>query len=203
LTGLSFNGYDKASQPQWNGLSNVLAWEFETATSLNAYVSTFNINTNHWAKRYVFKRLIFLGSRNLSSLGTLMFLAVWHGYHPGYFITFAMEFMDMEAERRGARLFAPVDKALSASAVGQAGLKALYWLLTTSSFHYALIAFDLLDVPSIMHAWSNVYFIGLWSVLAIVTVEMFVTARMQATRRHHKQDAAHEPAGVASTHKKE
>ncbi|RKP27102.1 hypothetical protein SYNPS1DRAFT_21293, partial [Syncephalis pseudoplumigaleata] len=51
-------------------------------------------------------RLRFLGSKQLSALGSLFFLAVWHGLHPGYLFTFGMEFLDMEAERH-LRVFAP------------------------------------------------------------------------------------------------
>ena len=59
---------------------------------------SFNINTNLWSKRYVYKRLAFLGNRDLSQLGTLVFLAVWHGFYTGYLWAFALEFLAMQAE---------------------------------------------------------------------------------------------------------
>ena len=50
--------------------------------------------------RYVYKRLRFLGSRYASQFLTLMFLAVWHGYHLGYFVLFFMEFIIILWERK-------------------------------------------------------------------------------------------------------
>ena len=50
--------------------------------------------------RYVYKRLRFLGNRYASQFLTLMFLAVWHGYHLGYFVLFFMEFVIILWERK-------------------------------------------------------------------------------------------------------
>ena len=63
-------------------------------------VESFNINTNDWVKRYVFKRLKFLNNRNASSLGALGFLAIWHGLYAGYFLCFFTEYIEMEAEKK-------------------------------------------------------------------------------------------------------
>ena len=37
--------------------------------------------------------------RIASQLGTLVFLAVWHGYHSGYYVCFFNEFITMNFER--------------------------------------------------------------------------------------------------------
>ena len=41
--------------------------------------------------RYVYKRMKFLGSKLLSEVVALLFLALWHGFWPGYFLTFIGE----------------------------------------------------------------------------------------------------------------
>jgi len=92
LVGIGYAGVDKFKNPQWNGLSNVLPLKFETTTTLAGTIQSFNINTNDWVKRYVFKRLKFLGNRQLSNLGAMLYLAIWHGFAPGYFIAFILEF---------------------------------------------------------------------------------------------------------------
>src|SRR6266542_2719951 len=86
--------------------------KFEFATSLNQIVGSFNTNTNLWTKIYIFKRLIFLGNKNLSSLGALSFLALWHGVYSGYFICFSLEFVDIETERRWSKRVEPYTKPL-------------------------------------------------------------------------------------------
>lgn len=49
--------------------------------------------------RYVFKRLRFLGNKQLSQLLALLFLAVWHGLHSGYYVCFFNEFIVMKFEK--------------------------------------------------------------------------------------------------------
>lgn len=57
------------------------------------------MNTNHWCAEYIYKRLKFLGSRFASQFFTLAFLAVWHGFHSGYYVCFFNEFMIMFFEK--------------------------------------------------------------------------------------------------------
>lgn len=47
-TGLTYNGKDSAGVDKWDGCSNVKISVFETATRMNHYIESFNINTNHW-----------------------------------------------------------------------------------------------------------------------------------------------------------
>lgn len=49
--------------------------------------------------QHVYKRLKFLGNKYYSQGGVLLFLAVWHGLHSGYYVTFWHEFMVMLMER--------------------------------------------------------------------------------------------------------
>jgi len=48
----------------------------------------------------VFKRLRFLGSKELSQVITLFFLALWHGLYSGYFMNFAFEFFIVLFEKK-------------------------------------------------------------------------------------------------------
>ncbi|KAF9972167.1 hypothetical protein BGZ65_009978, partial [Modicella reniformis] len=151
LSGITFNGYDDQGKPEWDGLRNVNPINYEFATSLAQVIASFNMNTNYWAKLYVFKRLRFLGNKNLSALGVLLFLAVWHGTHPGYFFCFGLEFLDMETERRlSTRFGRPINAFISRQqGVANIVLKALWgvinWLLTTSALFFASVPFDLLQ----------------------------------------------------------
>lgn len=72
---------------------------FENCSRFQDYISSFNINTNHWVAEYVFKRLKFLNNRHISHGATLLFLAVWHGFHSGYYMCFFMEFIVMNFEK--------------------------------------------------------------------------------------------------------
>jgi len=65
----------------------------------NDYILSFNINTNQWCAEYIYKRLKFLGSKIYSQIMTLLFLALWHGFHSGYYHCFLMEFVVLYFER--------------------------------------------------------------------------------------------------------
>lgn len=49
--------------------------------------------------RYIFKRLKFLGNKDISQATTLFFLAIWHGLFSGYFMNFFLEFPIIKFER--------------------------------------------------------------------------------------------------------
>ncbi|XP_077295986.1 lysophosphatidylcholine acyltransferase 3 protein nessy [Arctopsyche grandis] len=98
--GLAHNGIDKGEgTTKWDGCRNVRLQTYEFCTKFGQYIDSFNINTNMWVAQYVYKRVAFLGSRQISQGLTLLFLAVWHGFHSGYYMTFFMEFSIMLMER--------------------------------------------------------------------------------------------------------
>ena len=117
VSGLGYNGKDEAGNVKWDGTANVklrrlrietfcdctvcsiIPLRFETSYKFQHYIDSFNINTNAWVMSYVYKRLRFLNNKSLSQLGALGFLAVWHGYHSGYYVTFFTEFIVMMIER--------------------------------------------------------------------------------------------------------
>ena len=50
--------------------------------------------------RYVYERLKWLKLRLLSHIMTLLFLAMWHGLWPGYFISYLLQFILILQERQ-------------------------------------------------------------------------------------------------------
>ncbi|KAK5638729.1 hypothetical protein RI129_013024 [Pyrocoelia pectoralis] len=104
LFGITHNGTDKFGTVKWNGVENVKVSVLENATQFNDYIHSFNINTNSWVAHYIYKRLKFLGNRFYSQAISLIFLAVWHGFHSGYYMCFAFEFVVMYLERDVKRL---------------------------------------------------------------------------------------------------
>ena len=89
----------------WNGLENVKPWLLENATEFNHYIQSFNVNTNGWVAQYIYKRLKFLGNRHISQASVLLFLAVWHGFHSGYYVCFVFEFLVIYLEKDVRHLF--------------------------------------------------------------------------------------------------
>ncbi|RWS08667.1 lysophospholipid acyltransferase 5-like protein [Dinothrombium tinctorium] len=96
--------YEKETNT-FDSCSNIKVWEFETTPTFGGIIRSFNITTNAFAAKYIFKRLKFLGSKALSHFVTLFFLALWHGWKSGYYMTFFMEFLIMKMEWEASILF--------------------------------------------------------------------------------------------------
>ncbi|KAK3863273.1 hypothetical protein Pcinc_018957 [Petrolisthes cinctipes] len=99
MSGLSYSGRDALGNCRWDGCANVKIGLYEGATSFGNMIASFNTNTNAWVAQYVYKRLRFLNNRYVSQVAALVFLAVWHGLHSGYYACFFMEFVVMNFER--------------------------------------------------------------------------------------------------------
>ena len=59
---------------------------------------------------YVYKRLKFMNNRYVSQLSALVFLAVWHGWHSGYYLTFFNEFIVINFEKDFSAIWAKSSK---------------------------------------------------------------------------------------------
>ncbi|MFH4981782.1 hypothetical protein AB6A40_008491 [Gnathostoma spinigerum] len=97
LAGLAYNGKDEKGNDLWDGVRDVRILRFWFGYSFQMQVSSFNCGTNNWAKRHIFKRLRWLGDKRISHIVTMTYLAVWHGYHLGYFMIFGLEFFSVLA----------------------------------------------------------------------------------------------------------
>lgn len=89
----------KTGVEDWSGCANIRLNIFENTNCFGDYVASFNVQTNLWVFQYVYKRLKFLNNKNVSHISTLMFLAIWHGFHTGYYMTFFMEFLLIHFEK--------------------------------------------------------------------------------------------------------
>uniref|UniRef100_F1L2G8 Lysophospholipid acyltransferase 5 n=1 Tax=Ascaris suum TaxID=6253 RepID=F1L2G8_ASCSU len=100
LSGIAYNGKDENGSDRWDGVRDVHILRYEFGMDFQSVIDSFNVGTNTFAKNHIFKRLRWLGNRNLSHIITLIYLAVWHGYHLGYFVLFAFEFACMLAQEQ-------------------------------------------------------------------------------------------------------
>ncbi|KAM4579938.1 lysophospholipid acyltransferase 5 isoform 2-T2 [Odontesthes bonariensis] len=160
LTGLGYNGVVDGKH-QWDACANMKVWVFETTPLFSGTISSFNINTNAWAARHVFKRLKFLGNKTLSHVTTLMFLTIWHGLHSGYFLCFSMEFLIIIVERQALALVR--DSPLLTN-LAKSPLYPLIYVVQ-QFFHwlfmgYPLVAFCLFTYDKWLKVYYSIYFCG-------------------------------------------
>lgn len=93
LAGLGYNGFDPVTgKISWNRLSNIYPWGVESAQNTRAYLENWNIKTNLWLRHYIYLRVTPRGKKPgfRASLATFTTSAIWHGFYPGYYLTFVL-----------------------------------------------------------------------------------------------------------------
>nr|CAD7410074.1 unnamed protein product [Timema poppensis] len=161
-SGLTYNGKTPDGQIKWDGCANVKLRVFEGATKFGHFIASFNINTNNWVSQYVYKRLKFMGNRYISQAAALMFLAVWHGLHTGYYMCFAMEFLVMKLEKDLEQIIQKSEAAVEffKNPLVQIITWIILKLYTFVFMGWCLIPFALLSFPRWWQVYKSVYFIG-------------------------------------------
>lgn len=87
-------GYRKTGDhgEHWNGRETINFWKIETSTSMSDLVANWNMTTNRWLHRYVYRRFQRLLRKHKTSITcnliTFVVSALWHGFFPGYFLFF-------------------------------------------------------------------------------------------------------------------
>ncbi|KAI8384492.1 MBOAT, membrane-bound O-acyltransferase family-domain-containing protein [Radiomyces spectabilis] len=176
--GITYMGDNEEGYSLYGGLANALPGRYETATSIDHVIASFNVNTNYWVKYYVFKRLKFLGNKQISQFAALAFLAIWHGFHPMYFVTFFMEFLTTICEKILRQRVVPlIQPYLQRNEVATYAWKFAAWLACFFTTSYCVIGFDMLLVGKSLRAYSNVWFIGHLIFAAIVAANHFIPKR--------------------------
>ena len=110
LTGLGYNGVDPATgKVSWNRLQNIDPWQVETAQNSRGYLGGWNMNTNNWLRNYVYLRVTPRGRKPgfRASLTTFATSALWHGFYPGYYLTFVLASLIQTVAKSKCRVGCP------------------------------------------------------------------------------------------------
>ncbi|XP_071840158.1 lysophospholipid acyltransferase 5-like [Apostichopus japonicus] len=160
--GLGYNGTDENGGHKWDALVGVHVYDLLTTYKYRVIIRSFNLTTNLWTARYIYKRCRFLGNRFLSQGISLFFLAVWHGFYPGYFFCFMLEMIYVIAEDQVINLCdkVPVLKALTSSPAAQVPLYIFLKAFNMFFWCYAILSFNYLRVSKVHYVWSQYYYVG-------------------------------------------
>ncbi|CAG8653871.1 19051_t:CDS:2 [Gigaspora margarita] len=73
-----------------NRVTNIDIIGYETADNIKQLLESWNMNTNKWLKNYVYLRVTPPGQKPgfISTITTFGISAIWHGFYPGYYLTF-------------------------------------------------------------------------------------------------------------------
>ena len=173
-----YTGYTYIKETDsWNGLRNMATYDFHMATSLQGIIDTFNINTNKWCFKYIYKKCKFLGNKSLSQVIVLLFLALWHGLHLGYLTCFIQEFYYMFMENLVKRSYAMNQLA---SYIPTPLLKVCLWVYTKVFLSFALVGFELYTYQNITTIYSSVFY---FCPIVALTVIIVTSAANAVIRR--------------------
>jgi len=161
ISGLGYNGKREDGSVIWSGCANIKLRRLESASRFGEVIEAFNINTNAWAAKYVYKRLKFMNNRNISQGATLGFLAFWHGWHSGYLVTFFNEFIVMKFEREFISMWNKSDKAkhwMEHPAYNSVS-KIIGWFYVFTFMPHCFIPFATLSYSRYWVAYKSVFFL--------------------------------------------
>jgi lysophospholipid acyltransferase len=166
LSGMGYNGIDpRTGKAKWNRLENVSPYSLETAQNSRSYLDSWNKNTNVWLRNYVYLRVTPKGKKPgfRASLATFATSAFWHGFYPGYYLTFTLgAFIQTVAKnfRRYVRPFfmSPDGKS---STPNKKYYDFLSYIATQLFFSFTVAPFVILRFSDSIRLWSRVYFYGI------------------------------------------
>jgi len=201
LSGMGYNGVDpKTGKPRWDRLENVNPWAIETAQNPRAFLEGWNKNTNHWLRNYVYLRVTPKGKKPgfRASLATFATSAFWHGFYPGYYLTFILaSFIQTVAKnfRRYARPFflTPDGKTATANKVYY---DLASYVATQLAFSFTVAPFIILGLRESLLVWAHVYFYAIAGVA--VSMAFFASpAKAWLIKQIEKRNYPYVPKTIA------
>ncbi|KAJ5249001.1 Lysophospholipid acyltransferase [Penicillium chermesinum] len=195
LSGMGYNGFDaKSGKVFWNRLQNVDPWALETAQNSHAFLGAWNKNTNHWLRNYIYLRVTPKGKKPgfRASMATFATSAFWHGFYPGYYLTFVLGSFIQTAAKNFRRYVRPF--FLTPDGTKPTPNKRYYdilsWLATQLTLGFAVMPFIILNFNDSMKLWSRVYFYGIvgtiGSLIVFATpVKGYLAGQLKRRNRPH------------------
>ena len=163
LSGMGYGGIDsKTGKARWDRLNNVYPWGIESAQNSRAYLENWNRNTNNWLRHYVYLRVTPHGKKPgfRASLATFTTSAFWHGFYPGYYLTFILAAFIQVVAKNSRRYLRPF--FMSPDGKTPTSNKRYYdiftYLATQTGFCFTTLPFVMLDLHESLTVWARVYF---------------------------------------------
>ncbi|KAJ2009731.1 Lysophospholipid acyltransferase [Coemansia thaxteri] len=188
LAGLGFDGFSKKDGGvQWMDISNVHIADVELGSSIKQLIDGWNIGTNTWLRHHVYLRIMADASQQqqqqtsqkhaqpppssstAATVLTFLVSAWWHGFYPGYYLTFVIAALVASAARTLRRSLNPL-----VSQSNSVSIKSAYdlvgWAMSKYALDFSVSPFMVLTLPLSLRAWRNNYFAV---PLAVILIHVF------------------------------
>ncbi|XP_014609872.1 PREDICTED: lysophospholipid acyltransferase 1 [Polistes canadensis] len=180
-SGLGFDGYKEDGEPRWDKFANVNIIQFEASLNLRDSITNWNMGTNRWLRSMVYDRV-----KRQKVIFTYALSALWHGFYPGYYFTFANGVFFTLAARNVRRYVRPFF-------LGSKNMKFFYdvmtFIITRIIMAYISFAFILLEFLPSIRLYLHMYLLPhLFGLVAIVIVPCLLSSRLpeRATETSNK-----------------
>ncbi|KAJ3019796.1 lysophospholipid acyltransferase, partial [Thoreauomyces humboldtii] len=160
LAGLGFNGYDTKGSPQWDRVRCIAIRKFEFSTNPKLGFEYWNQATGLWLRRYVYVRITDAGFKSsaVAMICTYVTSSFWHGFRPGFYLTFLTgSFLNISGRtlRRNVR---PLFLGASKLAPFKPVYDVLGWACTIGGINYLVAPFVVHSVRNSLFVWKRNYF---------------------------------------------
>ncbi|CAH1772911.1 unnamed protein product, partial [Owenia fusiformis] len=152
-SGLGFNGYDETGKAHWDLVSPFRLMKMELATSTKEIVDSWNIQCALWFRRISYDRVPYKETWK-KTFCTLMLSAVWHGFYPGYYLSFTLAALTIEASRKLRRL---VRHHFTDNKHTKLGYDIFTWCLTQFGISYWILPFPVQKFWPSIHFFNDTY----------------------------------------------
>ncbi|ALC41198.1 oys [Drosophila busckii] len=184
-SGLGFSGYDKDGNAKWDLISNINVLSFEFASNMRDAINNWNIGTNRWLRTLVYERV----PKQYGTLLTFALSAVWHGFYPGYYLTFATGAVIVTAGRSARRMFR---HRFQSTQFTRMFYDILTIITTRIVMGYATFPFVLLEFMASIKLYLRFFLcLHLISLVAIFILPRFIKGE-RGSRSQHRQSAGSE-----------
>lgn len=146
----------------WNKFSNVDIFRFEFGTSLKESIDSWNRGTNAWLRFIVYKR-----AAKYSTFLTFALSAIWHGFHPGYYLTFFSGALFTFASRTMRR---HLRNYFTSSTESKLLYDVITFALTRFVLAYATFPFVLLEFSGSVIVYSKLH----WALHVLAALAFYV-----------------------------
>lgn len=193
LAGLGYSGVDKEGNHEWNNACNANVLQVELAQNIKTVTDGWNLATDHWLKHYIYARLQKTKFKKYDVYLTLLTSAVWHGFYPGYYMSFVTAAMIVNVARMARRVFRP--RFMDKEDPSQPGpykplYDALTFVLHQVVFNYVMIPFIFLDWHLGYNFWKVNYFYGhILLVLGLIALPLMGGNKRSSSSKPHVHKA--------------
>ncbi|XP_039300216.1 LOW QUALITY PROTEIN: lysophospholipid acyltransferase 2 [Nilaparvata lugens] len=172
LSGIGFNGYDSNGVAKWDLVSNVDILQFEFGVTLRDSIEHWNKGTNVWLRMTVYERV----PAKYATLLTYALSAFWHGFYPGYYLTFASGALFTYASRAIRRC---IRHYFQEPAVVKAFYDLVTMVATRVVMTYITFSFVLLEFWPSVRLYRSTY---CWLHLAALAATLALPRTRRATK---------------------